>query len=677
MKKKFTRTVGIFLACFMLAGVIYGIVSAKHVLPENPVKAASPMELMDGDGHGHGLNNHDETAPPTEPTPTPPVEPTPTPPIEPTPTPSAEPTSSEPTPSADHTPSQSPIHQTQRPNLPETPAPSETHNPIAEPSESPVLTPEHPGIPGDGTPAPSGDPGFTLEPTAAPGDGTPEPSGDPGFTLEPTDGPGNETPAPSGDPGHNEPYIATDLYSGIYTPKEITGDILKFFAYPAGGDNLSLKVYIKESNEDTNNGLLLTPDETNHFYSELELNHEYIVTMYLYQDGSLYGNALRFYITYRRSLANADDPEVGEHPPTITTNRDGDDSVITSSHFLFRVSARDWQGEIIYSNHITVTLDGVVQTNPTGSSSFEYALMLTPPVTGSDIEHIVTVLAWDDEGNSAFRRIVLRYHYVPNGEANGRVTVRVDATTLGLGILAEETLTVHEGDTAAELLLALLEEYGYEADYSGTPKLNFYLRRILGGDIAYYASIPDNLWELIMRDGISLTDQHDRDSIGEFDYTRGSGWMCSINGIYPGIGLSEYYPIDGDVLALRFTLAFGKDIGGYDASSPGEGMLSGYCGLWIDDEFIPLTHDYVEVDRMEPTESEEGYIDYRCAKCHHEYREILPPSRCELCSVYCGALKIKPIHSAFVKKGRDEFVMKHYALKRDWKAMFIHSGNRN
>lgn len=647
MKKGVIRTIGVFLSCFMLVGMIYGIVSAKQVLPENPVKAALPMDLMEADGEGHGWHDHDETVPPTEQTPTPPETP-----------------SSEPTPSAEPMPFQSP-------SLPETPAPSASYEPVTEPNESPALTPENSGISGNGTPEPSSEPGFTLEPTDGPGSGTPEPSGEPVFTLEPTDGPGNDTPAPSGDPGHNEPYIATDLYSGIYTPKELTNDILEFFAYPAGGDNLSLKVYIKESHENTNNGLLLTPDGTNHFYPKLELNHEYIVTMYLYQDGSLYGNASRFYITYRRSLANADDPEVGEHPPTITTNRDGDDSVITSSHFLFRVSARDWQGGIIYSNHIIVTLDGVVQTNPTGSSSFEYALMLAPPATGSDIEHIVTVLAWDDEGNSAFRQIVLRYHYMPNGEANGSVTVKVDATTLGLGILAEETLTAHEGDTAAELLLALLEEYGYEADYSGTPKLNFYLRRILGGDIAYYASIPDNLWELILRDGISLTDQHDRDSIGEFDYTRGSGWMCSINGIYPGIGLSEYYPIDGDILALRFTLAFGKDIGGYDAASPGEGTLSGYCGLWIDDGFIPLTHDYVEVGRMEPTESEEGYIDYRCTKCHHEYREILPPRCCEPNGIYLGAVQIRTMHSALDKKKEVHIHMTDFVLKRDWEAVPI------
>ena len=32
--------------------------------------------------------------------------------------------------------------------------------------------------------------------------------------------------------------------------------------------------------------------------------------------------------------------------------------------------------------------------------------------------------------------------------------------------------------------------------------MNFYLRRIYRGDIAYRADVPEHLWELILRDGI-------------------------------------------------------------------------------------------------------------------------------------------------------------------------------
>ena len=58
--------------------------------------------------------------------------------------------------------------------------------------------------------------------------------------------------------------------------------------------------------------------------------------MYLYRGSELCGGAVCFYITYRNQPADEDNPVVGEHPPVITTNRDGDDSVITSSRFLLR-----------------------------------------------------------------------------------------------------------------------------------------------------------------------------------------------------------------------------------------------------------------------------------------------------------------------------------------------------
>lgn len=52
--------------------------------------------------------------------------------------------------------------------------------------------------------------------------------------------------------------------------------------------------------------------------------------------------------------------------------------------------------------------------------------------------------------------------------------------------------------------------------------------------------------------------------MGEFDFTRGSGWMYAIDGdVYPGRSMS-LYPVRPDMtIYLRFTLAYGKDIGGF------------------------------------------------------------------------------------------------------------------
>ena len=41
--------------------------------------------------------------------------------------------------------------------------------------------------------------------------------------------------------------------------------------------------------------------------------------------------------------------------------------------------------------------------------------------------------------------------------------------------------------------------------------------------------------------------------------------MYSVNGEFPNYGFSDYYPQDGDVVRVQFTLCLGKDLGGSDA----------------------------------------------------------------------------------------------------------------
>ena len=38
--------------------------------------------------------------------------------------------------------------------------------------------------------------------------------------------------------------------------------------------------------------------------------------------------------------------------------------------------------------------------------------------------------------------------------------------------------------------------------------------------------------------------------------------MYSINGMFANYGMADYDPVDGDVVQIRFTLAYGADIGG-------------------------------------------------------------------------------------------------------------------
>ena len=54
-------------------------------------------------------------------------------------------------------------------------------------------------------------------------------------------------------------------------------------------------------------------------------------------------------------------------------------------------------------------------------------------------------------------------------------------------------------------------------------------------------------------------------NIFEFDAGGLSGWMYSVNGIFPGIGSSQYTLSPGDVVEWLYTIDLGRDIGATDA----------------------------------------------------------------------------------------------------------------
>ena len=427
-----------------------------------------------------------------------------------------------------------------------------------------------------------------------------------------------------------EPHIVTDLENRVWTPDELPDGVLSFYAYAAGEGALSLRVYRKPVTSSANNGTLLTAADGKNFSVRMTLNTTYQFTLYLYRDGQRIGQAVTFYVSYRAALADEDRPEVGKAPPIIHTNRDGVDTPVQTSTFTFVVTARKGtDGTPLYANHLSVRLDGTLLTDPTGNaySGYEYVLSLEAPQRGDERVYTLSVLAWDDDGNSSLRTIKLVYRPISEGDRLGTATVRIDATTVGLGVVDSMTVDLKQGDTAAQTLLQMLEECGYyQVDYDGTPKKNggFYLLRIRRGDLLYGAKIDDRLWTLVLRDGISLTGTPDTDSLGEHDYTWGAGWMYDVNGYYPGKGLSEWALDDGDVLTLRFTLAWGKDIDGYGATGGMYGSLSSYCGIWRDGAFYPLEHSYVETARVEPTQDEDGYLERTCEKCGEVVLETLP-----------------------------------------------------
>ena len=430
----------------------------------------------------------------------------------------------------------------------------------------------------------------------------------------------------SGGEEDDTPRIYTTLKTQQLTKAELPDSKLTFVAYPLGKGDLHIRVRLKNETN-SGNGLLLTSQNNQDYEAQLDFNADNLFVLSLY-DGETFLGLVQYRVGYYANLADDTHPTVGDYPPSIVTNLDGASLDMSSQTFPLTVIARanaELGAGVIYSNQIRVTLDGKTVEKSYGDSQPTYELYFDPPQLGDEETHIVRVLAWDGNGNSTMKVYTVTYHQISEGDPAGSVDVVLDATTIGLGILDTGTLDIVEGETAASVLLRFLQERGYEPDYQGSTTMNFYLRRISRGDIAYRANVPEHLWELILRDGITTNDNYDRDSIGELDYTQGSGWMYSINGtLYEGTGMSGYKVRNGITIYVRFTLSYGKDIGGYDSTGGGYGSLSSYCGLWINGGYQALGHDFVETDRLEPTETEDGYIHYRCSKCHEEKTDILP-----------------------------------------------------
>lgn len=514
--------------------------------------------------------------------------------------------------------------------------PDEPQNPDEPQKPDEPQNPDDTQKPDDTKPDPSG----PTDPTDNPGKGDQggsksddnkggsEDSGDHGDGTGGDDGDHGGSGGDHGSGGEEDdtPRIYTTLKTQQLTKAELPDSKLTFVAYPLGKGDLHIRVRLKNETN-SGNGLLLTSQNNQDYEAQLDFNADNLFVLSLY-DGETFLGLVQYRVGYYANLADDTHPTVGDYPPSIVTNLDGASLDMSSQTFPLTVIARanaELGAGVIYSNQIRVTLDGKTVEKSYGDSQPTYELYFDPPQLGDEETHIVRVLAWDGNGNSTMKVYTVTYHQISEGDPAGSVDVVLDATTIGLGILDTGTLDIVEGETAASVLLRFLQERGYELDYQGSTTMNFYLRRISRGDIAYRANVPEHLWELILRDGITTNDNYDRDSIGEFDYTQGSGWMYSINGtLYEGTGMSGYKVRNGITIYVRFTLSYGKDIGGYDSTGGGYGSLSSYCGLWINGGYQALGHDFVETDRLEPTETEDGYIHYRCSKCHEEKTDILP-----------------------------------------------------
>lgn len=328
-------------------------------------------------------------------------------------------------------------------------------------------------------------------------------------------------------------------------------------------------------------------DSTGTFSLTQDSNERYTVDMgredrqlYIdYKDSTGRGKTYKYQLHFQRGAEGT--PE--DRQPTIIAQVEADGTVIGLTNgltmktpdLIVLVDGRSCNGQQLYANNYTVSVNGTVVSAPISQSGYQFGYTAYLSNEGANT---ITITATDADGYSATRSWTVYYE---NGDIT--VTVSVEATTVGLGYLVAPTeVTVPGGTDAWTVVQQVLTENGYTVSGSGS-----YLSAIQRSGICSGFFIDSELMELIMADGMDengagLDPQpFSMDSLGEFDFYRWSGWMYSYNGSYPGYGFNVCKPQDGSVIRVRYTLAMGKDIGGYSSANGNYGVSSGnYYKEW-------------------------------------------------------------------------------------------------
>ena len=92
-----------------------------------------------------------------------------------------------------------------------------------------------------------------------------------------------------------------------------------------------------------------------------------------------------------------------------------------------------------------------------------------------------------------------------------------------------------------------------EVEFSGGESVFDVFRKVLREEKIHFEYVDASAYDSVYIEGIG--------NLYEFDCGPQSGWMFSVNGVYPGLGCSSYTLADGDVIVFNYTCDLGADLG--------------------------------------------------------------------------------------------------------------------
>ena len=134
-----------------------------------------------------------------------------------------------------------------------------------------------------------------------------------------------------------------------------------------------------------------------------------------------------------------------------------------------------------------------------------------------------------------------------NGDGKLTCTLEIRCDTL-LGNLAK----MQEGKVALVPADGVMLE-ATEVQFTAGDSVFDVFRKVLREEKIHFEYVDASAYDSVYIEGIG--------NIYEFDCGPQSGWMFSVNGIYPGLGCSAYTLADGDVILFNYTCDLGADLG--------------------------------------------------------------------------------------------------------------------
>lgn len=370
-------------------------------------------------------------------------------------------------------------------------------------------------------------------------------------------------------------HIKTQEWNIVYDGFELVTDLE---SKDTADNRLSFRAATRYGSELCNlivtvNGKTITPNGTKYDLT-LETGENRIVFT------TQVDNAVKEYVYTVRYVDDA---------PTLTANIVNSKSY-KGSVYSFDVVAKDGLGEKLSASQISFlidwntsdSLDNFVPTSAvslvwddTTMTSFRINFKNAEFASKANEPFILKIVAMDGFGRSIDATYEMTYTPVGANEPVGEIVFSLEGFSIGCGYFIEPVhVPIYEGVPFAKTLTDIITQHGWTYTNTGSVNNNFYLASIIGLDLSGNR-IADGLWDFVKDRGYERSIALGG-SLGEFDFGSGSGWMYSVDGVYKNYGFADYYPQDGDVVRVQFTVILGEDLGGGGALGNGSsGSLLG------------------------------------------------------------------------------------------------------